>query len=81
MPMKEKVVIQSGFEVEYTCVIEHMVYVSDSSEARMNLLGRDFLAKFGDFIILRNPVLILTVFPSKCVKLSLYLYKPFAYFS
>ena len=81
MPMKRKVVIQSAFDVEYFCVIEHTVYVSDSSEARMNILGMDFLAKFGEFINLRNPMLILTVFPGKCVKLSPYLDKPFPYFS
>ena len=46
MPMKGKVVIQSAFDVEYSCVIEHTVYVSDSPEARMNILGIDFLAKF-----------------------------------
>ena len=54
MSMKGKVVIPSAFDVEYICVIEHMVYVSDSAEARMNILGMDFLAKFGKFIILRN---------------------------
>ena len=81
MPMKGKVVIQSAFDVEYSCVIEHTVYVSDSPEARMNILGMDFLAKFGEFINLRNPMLILTVFPGKCVKLSPYLDKPFPYFS
>ena len=81
MPMKEKVVIQSAFDVEYSCVIEHTVYVSDSPEARMNILGMDFLAKFAEFINLRNPMLILTVFPGKCVKLSPYLDKPFPYFS
>ena len=81
MPMKVKVVIHSAFDLEYSCVIEHTVYVSDSPEARMNILGMDFLAKFGEFINLRNPMLILTVFPGKCVKLSPYLDKPFPYFS
>ena len=47
----------------------------------MNLLGMDFLAKFGEFINLRNPMLILTAFPGKCVKLSPYLDKLFPYFS
>ena len=81
MPMKGKVVSQSAFDVEYSCVIEHTVYVSDSPEARMNILGMEFLAKLGAFINLRNPMLILTVFPGKCVKLSPYLDKPFPYFS
>ena len=47
----------------------------------MNILGMDFLAKFGELNNLRNPMLILTVFPGKCVKLSPYLDKPFPYFS
>ena len=81
MPMKVKVVIQSTFDVEYSCVIEHTVCVSDSPEARMNILRMDFLAKRVEFRNLRNPMLILTVFPSKCVELSPYLNKPFAYFS
>ena len=81
MPMKGKVVIQSAFDVEYSCVNEHTVYVSDSPEARMNILVMDFLAKFGEFNYLRNPMLILTVFPGKCVKLSPFLDKPFPYFS
>ena len=81
MPIKGKVVIQSAFDVEYSCVIVHTVYVSDSPEARMNILGMDFLAKFGEFFNLRNPMLILTVFPGKCVKLSPYLDKRFPYFS
>ena len=70
MPMKGKVVIQSAFDVEHTCVIEHMVCVSESPGARMNILGMDFLANFSEFNILRNPSLILTVFAGKCVKLS-----------
>ena len=77
MLMKGKVVIQSAFDVEYTCVIEHMVYVSDSPDARMNILGTECFAKFGEFINLRNRMLILKVFPGKCVKLSLYLDEPF----
>ena len=48
MPMKEKVVIQSTFDVEYTCVIEHMVHVSDSPQTRMSFFGMDFLAKIGE---------------------------------
>ena len=40
-----------------------MVYVSESPEARMNIFGMDFLAKFGEFINLRNPMLILTHTP------------------
>ena len=81
MPMKGKDVIQSAFDVEYFCVIEHTVYVADSPEARMNILRMDFLAKFGEFINLRKPMLILTVFPGKWVKLSPYLDKIFPYFS
>ena len=80
-PMKGKVVIQSAFDVEYSCVPEHTVYVSVSPEARRNLLGMDFLSKIGKFINLRNPMLILTIFPGKVVKLSPYLDKPFPYFS
>ena len=72
MPVKGKVVIQTAFDVEYTCVTEHMVYVSDYPEARKNILGMDFLARFGEFNDLRNPMLILTVLPGKCVKLSFY---------
>ena len=30
----------------------------DSREARMNILGMDFLANFGEFLILRKPMLI-----------------------
>ena len=81
MPMKRKVLIQSAFDVEYTCVIEHMVYVSESPEARMNVLGMDILAKFGEFNSLKTPMLILTVFPGKCVRQSPYLDKPFSYYS
>ena len=81
MPMKGKVVTQSAFDVEYSCMIEHTVYVSDSPEARMNILGMDFSAKLGEFTNLRNPLLILKVFPGKCVKLSPHLDKPFPYFS
>ena len=64
MPMEGKVVIQSAFDVEYSCVMELIVHVSDSPEARMNILGMDFLAKIGEFINLRNPMLILTVVPA-----------------
>ena len=81
VPMKGKVVIQSAFDVEYSCVIEHTVYVAESPEARMNILGMDFLAKFGEFISLRNPMPILTIFPGKSVKISPYLEKLFPYFS
>ena len=81
MPMKGKVVIQFVFDVEYSCVIEHTVYGSDSPAVRMNIFGMDFLAKFGEFNNLRNSMLILTVFPGKCVKLSPNLDKPFPYFS
>ena len=81
MPMKRKVVIQSAFDVEYSCVIEDTVCVCDSPEARMNVFGMDCLAKFGEVFNLRNPMPILTVFPGKCVKLSPYLDKPFPYFS
>ena len=79
MSIKRKVIIQSAFDVEYTCVIERMVFVSESSEARMNIFG--LLAKFGKFNILRNPLLFLTVFPGKCVELLRYLDKPVPYFS
>ena len=41
MPMKEKTVIQSEFDIEVSCVIEHTVSFSDSPEARMNN-GMDF---------------------------------------
>ena len=67
-----KVVFQSLFDAEHTCVFEHMVYVSDSPEARMNILGLDSLAKFGKIINLRNPMIILTVFRRKSVELSPY---------
>ena len=80
MPMKGKTTIQSAFDVEYSCVIEHMVFVSDTPEARMNVLGMDFLAKFDEFINLINPMLILTVLSGKCVKLSPYLDKLFLTF-
>ena len=81
MPRKWKVVIQSAFDVEYSCVIQHTVYVSDSPEARKNNLGIDFLTKFVEFNYLKSPMLILTVFPGRCVKLSPYLDKPSPYFS
>ena len=80
MPMKGKVVIMSAFDVEYTCAIEHMVFVSDSPEAGMYTLGMSFLAKFGELINLGYPMLILTVFPGKFVKLSPYLDKLFSIF-
>ena len=80
MTMKRKIVIQSAFDAEYSCVIDYLVYVSDSPEARMNKLGMNFLSKIGEFINLRNPILILTVFPGKCVKLSSYLDNPFRCF-
>ena len=73
MPLKGKVLIQSRFDEEYICVIEHMVYVFDSPKAQMNNLGRNFLAKFDNFFNLRNPMLIVTaVFADKCVKISRY---------
>ena len=81
MPIKGKVIIQSAFDVEYCCVIEHSVYFSESNAARINVLGRDSLARTGEFNNLRNPMLILTVFTGKRVKLSLYLGKPSTYFS
>ena len=58
-----------------------MVYFSELPKARMNILGTDFLANFGEFNNLRKPMLILTVFPGKCVTLSLYLDKRFQYYS
>ena len=79
-PMKEKVLIQSGFDTEFSCVIEHTVSVSDSPEARMNI-EKDFFCSFGEIIILRNAMLISTVFPGKCVNWSPYLDKPFPYVS
>ena len=72
MLVKEKVVIQSAFDVGYTCVIEHTVYVSDSLEAWMNLPGMEFLAKVSELINLRNPMVTSTIFPGKCVKLTPY---------
>ena len=81
MPMNGKVGVQSAFDVGYTWVIVQIVYVSDSPEAPLNLLGMDFSAKFVKFINLRNPMLFLTVLPGKCVKLSPYLDEPFPYFS
>ena len=45
MPMKGKIVIKSELDVEYSSVIEHTVNVSDSPEARMNILGMDFFCK------------------------------------
>ena len=80
MPMKGTNVIKSVFDIKYT-VIQHIVYVFDSPEARMNILGMTFLAKNVEFDNLRNPMLILTVFAGKCVLLSLYLDKVFPNFS
>ena len=74
-----KLVIQVAFDVEYTCVFEHMVYVSNSPNARIDILGIDFLARFGKFINLRNQKVILTVFLGKCTKLTPYLDKTFPY--
>ena len=51
MPKKCKAVIQSAFDVEYSCVIENTFYVFDPPEARMNLLGMNFMAKLMDFLI------------------------------
>ena len=68
MPMKGKVVIQTAFDVKYTCVIELLVYVSGSPEKRTNIFGMDFLARFSDFFSLRNPMLVLTDLPCKCVE-------------
>ena len=44
MRMKGVITNQSAFEVESIFVIEHMVYVSDSSETRLNILGTDIIA-------------------------------------
>ena len=55
LPMKRKVVIQSAFDLEYTCVVEHVVYVSDSPEARVNILGMEFLEKLGGFFYFWEP--------------------------
>ena len=74
MPMKGKPVIRSAFDAGYSCVFELMVYLSDSPEARINILGNDLLAKFDEFINLRNSLLILTVFPGRCIKISPFLY-------
>ena len=78
--MKRKVVIQSAFGIEYTCVPEHMIYASDNPEARNNIPGMDFLAHFREIIYLRNSMLILTVVSGECVELSPYLDKCFPYF-
>ena len=53
--MKMKFVIQSAINVEYTSVIVHMVYVSDSPEERMNNLGKNVLAEFGEFCNVKKP--------------------------
>ena len=81
MPMKVKNVIQSASDMEYSCLIEDMVQVSDSPEAQMNILGMAFPAKFVKFDNLKTPMLILTVVLGKCIKLSPYLDKPFPFFS
>ena len=81
MPMKGQVTIQPAFHVAYTSVIEHMVFVSRSPEAQMNILGMNFLAKFGELFNQKNPMLFSTVFPGICVKLSLCLDKFFPYYS
>ena len=70
MPLKGRVVIQHAFDVEYISAFERMVYVSDSSDARMNILEKNFLADFGEFVNLRNSTLIWTVFACKGFKLS-----------
>ena len=73
MPKKTKVVNREAFDVENPCVIEHTVYLSDSPDERMNTLVMDFLAKIGEFVNLRNPLLCLTAFSGKCVEVSPYL--------
>ena len=45
MPMKRKMMIQCAFDVEYSCVFDHTVYVSASPEARRNVFGKDFVNK------------------------------------
>ena len=63
--MKGKVVIQSAFDGDYNSANEHMVYVSDSSVAHMNILAKkSSLADFGKSVNLRNSVQLLTVFPA-----------------
>ena len=62
-------------------MIERTVYASDLPEARMNIPGMDFLAKFGEPNNLRKPMLLSTVFPDKCVELSPSLEKLFPCFS
>ena len=47
--------MHSLFDVEYTCVVERMVYVSDSTEARMNFTGINSSAKIGQFFFWENP--------------------------
>ena len=42
LSMKGKAVIQSAFDVEYTCVIEHMADVFAPPEAPMNIFRMDF---------------------------------------
>ena len=78
MPMQGKVLVQSASDVLYTRVIL-IGYDSDFTETRGDILGMDFLAKFGEFTTLRNPMLIWTVFSGKGVKLPPYLAKLCAY--
>ena len=54
IPMKREVLIQSAIDVEHTCVIERMVYVSDSPKARMNIFGMDFQQKLVTLLILET---------------------------
>ena len=77
MCIKRKVVIQSAYDVEYICLFELKVFASDSPEERMNILGLELLAKVGEFMSLRNFLLILKVFEGRCVKPSLFSKKLF----
>ena len=70
--MEKRIEYQYVFDVQHTSVIEHMVYASDSAEARMNILGKDFQAFFGDSFNWRNPILIFMVLTASVLK-----YRPF----
>ena len=82
IPTKRKIVIQFASDVEYTCVVKNMIYVSDYLETRLKILRTDFAARLGVFIIPGNLILNLQVVPSICAEKSPYLEKHyFPYFS
>ena len=64
MPSREKVLIQTAFDVKYTTDIEHMLEAFDSLEVRLNILEREFSTKTAEFFNLANLMLLLTVFPA-----------------